>query len=130
MSSEVEETAPAPPAAEARRNASAAIGAAGEKLQENPIAMLLGGLALGALVGALLPRSEREAALLGPLGERIGDAAREAFEAARATGYDQLDELGLSKDGARESMKSCDEREVAAGDAIEIETPGGGGFGK
>ena len=106
MSSEVEETAPASRAAEARRNAGAAIGAAGEKLQENPMAMLLGGLALGALVGALLPRSEREVALLGSLGERIGDAAREAFEAARATGYDKLDELGISKDGAREKVKT------------------------
>ncbi|HEX4534770.1 MAG TPA: hydantoinase B/oxoprolinase family protein [Rhizomicrobium sp.] len=36
----------------------------------------------------------------------------------------------VRKNGARESMKHCDERDVDAGDAIEIQTPGGGGFGK
>ncbi len=36
----------------------------------------------------------------------------------------------IRKDGSRVAMKYCDEREVVAGDAIEIETPGGGGFGK
>jgi 5-oxoprolinase (ATP-hydrolysing) len=36
----------------------------------------------------------------------------------------------IRKDGSRVVLKGCDEAEVAAGDAIEIETPGGGGFGK
>jgi 5-oxoprolinase (ATP-hydrolysing) len=31
--------------------------------------------------------------------------------------------------GARSATKGCDEAELKAGDAIEIETPGGGGFG-
>jgi 5-oxoprolinase (ATP-hydrolysing) len=35
----------------------------------------------------------------------------------------------LRADGSREILKGQDETEVAAGDAIEIETPGGGGFG-
>jgi 5-oxoprolinase (ATP-hydrolysing) len=35
----------------------------------------------------------------------------------------------IAKDGSRVVLKGCDETEVAAGDAIEIETPGGGGFG-
>ncbi|HEX3808845.1 MAG TPA: hydantoinase B/oxoprolinase family protein [Rhizomicrobium sp.] len=34
----------------------------------------------------------------------------------------------IRKDGARESMKHCDERDVGVGDAIEIQAPGGGGF--
>ncbi len=33
------------------------------------------------------------------------------------------------KDGARISLKGCDEISVAPGDSITIETPGGGGFG-
>jgi hypothetical protein len=86
--------------------ASAAIGTANEKLQENPMAAMVGGLALGVLIGTLLPRGEREAALLGDLGTRIGDAARDAFDAARATGQEKLDELGLTKDGARDKVKT------------------------
>jgi 5-oxoprolinase (ATP-hydrolysing) len=35
----------------------------------------------------------------------------------------------LRTDGRREILKGQDETDVAAGDAIEIETPGGGGFG-
>ena len=36
----------------------------------------------------------------------------------------------IRADGARESLKGCDERDVEAGDCIEIATPGGGGFGR
>ena len=36
----------------------------------------------------------------------------------------------IRRSGARASLKGCDEAELEAGDAIEIETPGGGGFGK
>ena len=35
----------------------------------------------------------------------------------------------LRKDGSIEVLGSCDQREVAAGDAIVVETPGGGGWG-
>jgi 5-oxoprolinase (ATP-hydrolysing) len=36
----------------------------------------------------------------------------------------------IRTDGAREVLRGRDEAEVEAGDAIEIQTPGGGGFGK
>ncbi|HEY0107383.1 MAG TPA: hydantoinase B/oxoprolinase family protein, partial [Rhizomicrobium sp.] len=36
----------------------------------------------------------------------------------------------IRKDGMRVTLKGCDEIDIAAGDAIEIETPGGGGFEK
>jgi 5-oxoprolinase (ATP-hydrolysing) len=36
----------------------------------------------------------------------------------------------LRKDGSIEVLKSCDQRDVAAGDAILVETPGGGGWGE
>jgi 5-oxoprolinase (ATP-hydrolysing) len=35
----------------------------------------------------------------------------------------------LRRDGQIEILKSCDQADVAAGDAVVIETPGGGGFG-
>jgi ElaB/YqjD/DUF883 family membrane-anchored ribosome-binding protein len=97
--------------------ASAALGTAGEKLQDNPMAAIAGGLALGVLIGTLLPRSEREAALLGGLGSRIGDAARDAYDAARATGQEKLDELGLTKDGARDKVKTLLDGAIEAASA-------------
>jgi 5-oxoprolinase (ATP-hydrolysing) len=36
----------------------------------------------------------------------------------------------VRKDGSVEVLNSCDQRDVAAGDAILVETPGGGGWGK
>jgi 5-oxoprolinase (ATP-hydrolysing) len=36
----------------------------------------------------------------------------------------------LRKDGSIEVLNSCDQRDVAAGDTIVVETPGGGGWGK
>jgi 5-oxoprolinase (ATP-hydrolysing) len=36
----------------------------------------------------------------------------------------------IRADGKRELLRGRDEAEVDAGDAIEIQTPGGGGFGR
>jgi 5-oxoprolinase (ATP-hydrolysing) len=36
----------------------------------------------------------------------------------------------LRKNGSIEVLNSCDQRDVAAGDTIVVETPGGGGWGK
>jgi 5-oxoprolinase (ATP-hydrolysing) len=36
----------------------------------------------------------------------------------------------LRKDGSIEVLNSCDQREVASGDTIVVETPGGGGWGR
>ena len=128
MTTDVDETARRNRASEGLRSAGAAIGAAGGKLQENPMATLFGGVALGVLIGALLPRSEREVALLGSLGERIGDAAREALDAASATGQAKLDELGLTKEGARAKVKTLIdgalEAATAAGEAAKSSLTG------
>jgi 5-oxoprolinase (ATP-hydrolysing) len=36
----------------------------------------------------------------------------------------------IRKDGSRVILRGCDEIGVAEGDAVEIQTPGGGGYGK
>src|SRR5215210_4797306 len=64
----------------------------------NPVAAVVGGLALGALAAALLPRTRREQAMLGDVGRRINDSAREAARAAREAGKEQIGELGFSGD--------------------------------
>jgi len=90
----------------AREKAKAASKSTADGLDTNPIAAVIGGLAIGAVVGALLPRTEREARTLGAAGSKINDAAREAAGAARDAGKAKLAELGLSPEKARESIHS------------------------
>jgi len=73
---------------------------AGESFDAYPIAAMAGGLALGVVVGALLPRTRQEEQLLGSLGEALNERANDAFSAARDAGRTKLDELGLSTDAA------------------------------
>src|SRR5688572_20912580 len=88
--------------AAARERAGSAYETAGRKasqgIDSNPVAAVVGGLAIGAIVAALLPRTSREEELLGPVGRKISDGARDAARAAKEAGRGQLDELGLSRD--------------------------------
>jgi hypothetical protein len=87
---------------------------AGEGIDSNPVAAVVGGLAIGALVAALLPRTSREDELLGDVGRKINDSAREAARAAREAGKGQLDELGLSRDGLRGKLDELTDKAVGA----------------
>lgn len=86
-------------ARDAARKASAAI-------EANPLAVLVGGAAIGALAGALIPRSAKEKELLAPLGARLNETARQAVAAAREAGKQELGNAGLTPDAARERGKS------------------------
>ncbi|HEX8621958.1 MAG TPA: hypothetical protein VF718_08285 [Allosphingosinicella sp.] len=87
---------------------------AGEGIDSNPIAAVVGGLAVGAIVAALLPRTRREDEMLGSAGRRVNEAAREAARAAREAGKGQLDELGLSRDGLKSRIDEFTGRAVGA----------------
>jgi len=65
-------------------------------VESNPAAAVAAGLAAGALVAALIPRSEREARALGPLGSKLTDKAREGVQSAKDAGRGKLDEIGLA----------------------------------
>lgn len=86
-----------------------------EEIDANPVAAVAGGFALGALIGAILPSSRREAEMFGAIGARINQAALEAAQAARDAGQEQLDELGLNRDGARQKLN---ELATTATDAV------------
>ena len=73
-------------------------------IEANPLAVLVGGVALGAIAGALVPRTEQESQLLGPVGKRINDTASGAAQAARDAGKAELDSLGLNKEAARDQV--------------------------
>jgi hypothetical protein len=92
--------------ASAREKARSAGRSAADTLDGNPMAAVLGGIAIGAAIGALLPRTRRESKVLGAVGEKLHGAAHEATEAAKAAGRDKLAELGISQDKAREVMKT------------------------
>jgi len=62
-----------------------------ESIDAAPMAAVVGGLALGAIAGALLPKSEREGQLLGTAGRRLTDTARQAVQAARDASKEQID---------------------------------------
>ena len=77
----------------ARDRASAVTRQATEQMNVYPVAAVIGGFALGALVATLLPRTEREDRLLGKTGRRITGAAREAAQKGLDAGRSQIEEI-------------------------------------
>lgn len=75
---------------------------AGEAIGDAPVVALGAGLAVGALVAALIPTSRRERELLSPYANRVSGAAREAVDTAKSAGSDKLRELGLTPDSLSE----------------------------
>ena len=54
---------------------------------------MVGGFLLGALVGAMLPRTERETRLIGKAGRKVAGAAKDAAQRGIDAGREQLDQL-------------------------------------
>lgn len=101
-----------------RERASDARARAADGLEANPFAAVIGGLALGALAAAILPRTEQEKRMLGSVGGRINEAAKGAVGAAREAARDRLAETGVSRDKAQDLVrKIIDEASAVAGSA-------------
>jgi hypothetical protein len=77
-----------------------------DSLAEAPFVALAGGLAAGALLAALLPRTDTETRLVRPTARRVKESARTALEAARTTGTQHLDELGISREKGEETIRN------------------------
>ncbi len=77
----------------ARERASGVTRQTAQRVDSNPLAAIAGGIALGAVLGALLPRTERETQALGGVGHKVTDAARDAANTAVETGRQQVNEL-------------------------------------
>ena len=92
-------------ASSARDTATVARQKTSDGIDASPVAALIGGLALGALAAAVLPRTRKEDEMLGGIGEKINDSARTAAQAAKEAGRDKLDELGINKDAALDKAK-------------------------
>ena len=95
-----------------------------DTLSEAPLIALAGGLAAGALIAALLPRTETETRLIRPTARRVKESAKAAVDAARSTGTQRLDELGISREKGEETIRSLldglsDAARASAGAAAE-----------
>lgn len=90
----------------ARERASTTGRKASETLAEAPLIALGGGLAIGALLASLLPRTQTEKRLLGPVSDRITGAGREAFQAAKTAGRDTLSELNITSEAGKSAIQS------------------------
>jgi ElaB/YqjD/DUF883 family membrane-anchored ribosome-binding protein len=89
----------------ARERASQAGAKAGDQIDQAPLIALAGGLAAGALLAALLPRTSREDKLLGAVGGKITGSARAAVGAAKDAGRDKLNELNLTRDAGASALE-------------------------
>jgi hypothetical protein len=75
-------------------------------LGDNPLALLAGGVALGVLVGAMLPRVAKERELLDPLGRTLAQRATAAAQAAKQAGREEIDSLIPNKDDTKERVSA------------------------
>jgi len=79
---------------------------ANDALDEAPLIALAGGLAAGALIAALLPRTRTEERLVRPVAKRAKETARSAAQAAKDAGNARLSELGLTPDKGKDTVRS------------------------
>ena len=56
-----------------------------------PVGAVIGGLAVGAILGFLLPRTKRETELLGATGRKLVEAGREAAQKGFDAGKERVD---------------------------------------
>jgi hypothetical protein len=85
-----------------------------EGIEANPVAAVVGGLALGALAAALLPKTRREEELLGDVGRRLNETARDAARTATERGREQILDLGLNREGVRRKLDEFTDRAIGA----------------
>ncbi len=103
-----------------RKGAKTAARKTSEGIDRNPIGAVLGGLAIGAIAAALLPKTRRENELVGEAGRKARETAKGAAKAARETGKEQLDALGISGSAAKDQIRDIATRIAkAAGAATE-----------
>lgn len=99
---------------EARDGVAEAGRRATEGIDEAPLIAIAAGLAAGALLAALLPRSATETRLLRPTTNRLTDTAKAAAAAAKEAGTSRLAELGLTREKGAKTLRSIFD---GAGDA-------------
>ena len=67
------------------------------QIGDNPLIALAGGIALGALIAAVLPQTDRETDFLNPIGAKVTNAGRAQFDKVREAGKAKVDEVAGDK---------------------------------
>lgn len=75
-----------------------------ESLTENPYVLVGGGIALGVLIGMLIPRSQKERDLLEPAGRQLADRVTGTVQAVKEAGKAEIDGLLPSKQAAQDRV--------------------------
>ena len=75
-------------------------------IDEAPLIALAAGAAAGALLAALLPRTDSETRLLRPTADKLTGTARAATAAAKDAGTARLAELGLTKEKGADTLRA------------------------
>ena len=83
---------------------------ASDSFEENPLAAAVIGIAAGALIGSLIPRTDQEDEWLGEGRDRLAERARAAAKAAIDAGKSELDERGLNLDTAKAKISDLGEQ--------------------
>ncbi len=99
---------------EARDSVAEAGRKANDAIDEAPLIALAGGLAVGVLLAALLPRTESETRVLRPVGDKLTGTAKAAAAAAKDAGKSRLAELGLTREKGAETLRSIFEEASGA----------------
>jgi hypothetical protein len=101
-----EDTAAASPRQRAIQAYESARTSATDTLGQAPLLALAGGIAAGALIAALLPRTDAETKLVRPTARRVKSSANAAFKAARDTGRQRLQEHGYTREKGEQTLNS------------------------
>lgn len=75
-----------------------------EGIGENPVALVAGGIALGVVIGMLLPRTAKERELLDPVGRQLAERASATATAVKEAGKQEIDSLLPSRDDTKEKV--------------------------
>jgi len=86
----------------------------GDSLTDSPLALLAGGIALGVLIGVLLPRVAKERELLDPVGKKLAENANAAVRAARDAGQAEIESLLPDKNATKERVSKLLENVLEA----------------
>lgn len=76
-----------------------------ETIDNSPLAMVAGGMALGILFAALLPKTDRENKLFGNTSRKLGNSTRNITDAAKSAGAAHLTDIGLNHEHLREQIQ-------------------------
>ncbi len=75
-----------------------------ETLNELPLIALAGGIAAGALIAALLPRTAAETRAVRPTARRIRNGAAAAAKTAREASKERFSELGFTREEGEDTL--------------------------